>query len=199
MKLFTLAASASNTIQLNYCPETLLILSNAAPAKVQVRALGEGVILDLDATGAFLMRNIRDNKAIANNYKFRIADGLLVGKNIEIEVTAGAAQTVVYCYSTGEKGENYVVTERNTVLANTSQQFKKFFTLALSDFESGDMLTVEYADGTTQLLNEGIEIQSLCAETHQDILLLDNLEQDIRSVTHVPQSDTTVYIQRLKV
>ena len=199
MKLFSLAAGANNTIQLNYCPETLLIVSTVAPTKVQVRALGEGVVLDLDATGAGLMRNIRDNKEVAKNYKFRLADGLLVGKNIEIEVTAGAAATVVYCYSTGEKGENYVVTERNTVLANTSQQFKKFFTLALSAFAAGDMLTVEFADGTTQLLNDADEIKALCSETHSDILLLDNLEQDIRSVTHVPTANTTVYIQRLKV
>jgi len=145
------------------------------------------------------MRFIRDNKAIWTHWKFRLADGLLVGKNIEIEVEAGAAATDVYCYSTGEKGGNYVVTERNTVLANTSQQFNKFFTLALSAFAAGDMLTVEYADGTTQLLNDAEEIKALCAETHQDILLLDNLEQDIKSVTHVPTANTTVYIQRLKV
>lgn len=199
MKIFSISSGGNNTVQLNYCPETLLIKSTVAPAKVQVRALGEGVICDLDAIGATVMRNIRNNFSDNNYYAFRLADGLLKNKNIEIEVTAGTAATDVFVYSTGEEGSNYIITERNTVLANTSQEFRKFFALGLGAFNSGDQLTINYNSGVTQLLNNADEVKALASESHQSVLLIDNLEQDVSSVVVVPSVNTTYYVQRLKL
>jgi len=199
MKIFSVDAEDNKTLQLNYCPETLLIKSLDSPSKIQVRALGEGVICDLDATGATVMRNIRNNYSDGNYYAFRLADGLLKNKNIEIEVTAGDNSIEVFVYSTGEEGSCYIITERNTVLANTSQEFRKFFALGLGAFNPGDQLTINYNSGVTQLLNSADEVKALASESHQSVLLIDNLEQDVTSVVVVPTDNTTYYVQRLKL
>lgn len=200
MKIATIAASATTTVQLNYCPEYVLIKSTATPTKVQVRALGEGVICDLDATGVTLMSSIRDNKPDVTGYfKLRLSDGLLKNKNIEVEVTAGAASTDVFVFSTGELGSNYIVTERMTVLASTSNEFRKFFALGFGAFNTGDQVTVNYTSGLSQVYTSSDEIKALAAETTDDRLLIDNLEQDVSSVVVLPTSNTVYYVQRLKL
>lgn len=199
MKVLSIPASSTATKQLNFCPETLMIVSSEKPVKVQVRALGEGVICDLDATHLELQSNFRNNAQFGNVYTLQLADGLLKNKNIEVEITTGAATAEVYAYSTGEPGENFIITERTTILANTSQTFKKFFTLGLSALPANSQLTINYTSGETQVYTSIDEIKAIAAETHQPIAVIDNLNQDISSVVIIPTSQITVSLAKLKL
>lgn len=194
MLLGNSAANTLTTFRLPFCPETLLIVSAGVPQRVQVRALGEGVILDLDATGLPLVRNIRNNQQPTNHYSLVLADGLLKGKNIEIDVTSHASNaSTVYCYSSGNFGNNYVRTERVTILANTAYTFRKFFALGLSAVNNNDQITINYRSGLSQLLSAADELQSLAAERDFVRNTIDNLDGEIDEVTIVPTAQITVY------
>lgn len=196
MKLGVIAANATETFRLTYLPETLLIASTAAPAKVQVRILGEGVTHDNDSTGAVLLNQIRNNAEIANFWEYIIADGLLRGKNVEIEITAGNAATTVYGRS-NSSGSCPIYLEKNTILINTQQTFEKFFVLGLSAIGNNDRVTIEYIDGTTDELAAD-EIKLEFANNSQSKLVIDNLEQTIKKVTVVASQQITVYKMFLK-
>jgi hypothetical protein len=200
MILGTVLAGATGTFRLPYCPETLFITGAAVPARVQVRALGEGVILDLDAAGLTLLQGMRLNTNVATFYRLPLADGFLVGKNIEIDVTANAAQpAVVHEFSTGDKGTNYLLTERTTVLANTSQTFDRFFGLGLSAVNAGDQITVNYKSGLSQTFNAAAEIQALAIESNNQVLFIDNFDSEIVDVKVVPTAQITVYKVSYKI
>ena len=200
MKVLSIAGGATGTVQLNYCPEILMIKAATVPTKVQVRALGEGVVCDLDGTHLTALSNLRQNLVVGGYFAIPLADGILKKKNIEIEVTAAATtQTEVYVYSTGEAGENYIVSERNTILANTSQSFSKFFALALSDMPSGAMVTITYASKETQVFTHADEIKALALENNTEKLVIDNFEQDIKRVDIVTPSQITVSILKLRL
>lgn len=200
MILGTVLAGVTSTFRLPYCPETLFITSAAVPARVQVRALGEGVILDLDAAGLTLLQGMRLNNNVATFYRLPLADGFLSGKNIEIDVTANAAQpAVVHEFSTGDRGTNYLLTERTTVLANTTQTFNKFFGLGLSAVNAGDQITINYASGLTQTFNSAAEIQAIAIESNNQVLFIDNFDSEIVDVKVVPTAQITVYKVSYKI
>lgn len=194
MLLGSVTLNTNETFRLNFCPETLLIVSNNTPVRVSVRALGEGVIADYDATGLLALRNARENVTSSTYYKLPLADGLLKNKNIEIDVQAHASSAAtVYCFSTGLLGTGYIRTERTTVLANTSMEFRDFFQLALSAVNANDQITVNYIGGHTQVFNAADEIMSINCEVDSARLVIDNIDSSISSVIVVPTAQITVY------
>lgn len=197
MKIGSLLANATDTFRLTYMPEFLLVKSALAPAKVVVRSLGDGVTADADATGITLLNQPRFNKQVAGYWLLPLADGLVVGKNVEVEITAGNAAADVNVYS-NNTGKNFIITERNTVLANTAQSFKGFFFLGFSTIGANEQITAIFKDGTTQLLTAD-DIQILAAQFGQDKFLFDNLDQEFSRVDVVASQQLTVYKQYLKL
>jgi len=194
MLLGTVTQNTTATFRVNFCPEILLIVSAGVPVRVQVRALGEGVILDTDATGLALLKQVRKNKDVTNYYGLTLSDGLLKNKNIEIDVSAHASNAAtVYGYSTGREGTGYIMTERATVLANTSQEFRQFFGLGLSAINANDQITIHYKSGVSQVFSNGDEIKNLSADTGADVIWIDNLDGEIDRLTVIPTSNITVY------
>jgi len=197
MKIGSLLANATDTFRLTYMPEFLLVLSTAAPAKVVVRSLGDGVTCDLDAAGVTLLNQPRFNKQVADYWLIPLADGLVTGKNIEIEITAGNAATDVDVFS-NNTGRNYLISERNTVLANTSQSFKGFFFLGFSTIGANEQITAVFRDGTTQLLTAS-DVKMMAAQFGQDKFLFDNLDQEYSRIDVVASQQLTIYKHYLKL
>jgi len=194
MIIGTVAQNTTSTFRLPYCPETLLLVSAGLPVKVQVRVLGEGVIADLDGAGLTLVKQVRVNKDVANYYRVNIANGLIRNKNIEIDITAHATNAVVvHEYSTGNLGSGFVMTERTTVLANTAQTFENFFGLGISAVNANDQITIEYKSKLTQVFNSADEIKAVASEQNQDVLFIDNLDSEIKSVKIIPTAQIVVY------
>jgi len=197
MKIGTIPASSTGTINLTYLPEFLFFEAATTPTMLRVTVLGDGVICDLDANGLNAINGIDAVSRVANGILLRLSNGLIAGRNVEIVITnAVAAPLQVNGFSTA-KGSFYVQYLRQIVLANSGQTFRDFSLLALPAIAPTDTVDVNYQDGTSQRFNAA-ELRQLVGVnghqvTHPAVL---NMDGTVKAVTVIPAGQITAVLQR---
>lgn len=196
MLIGSMLASTTTVINLTWVPENLYFVAATVPTSLKVTVLGEGVIMDLDGAGILAMSNVRGISRVANAYLLPLANGVITGKNVEISFT-NAVAGVVSLYGYGErKGDMYIQTIRQSVLANSGATFSKFAVLAFPGIVAADTVDIRYHDGLTQryhrdeLLGMNMNDQDNTAS-----YLIDNLEGQITDVAIVGSAQTA-YLMR---
>lgn len=198
MKTGTIAGGigTSTTIQLSYCPEKIRFITTAAPTSLKVNVLGVGVICDLDANGIISFGKLNKIGTVLNGYEITLADGLIVGKNVEIIVTNGTAAAFdLYVDSNNVGGLGFVQSLRQTVFASTVFELNKFAVFGLGNIAASDQLDITWVDGTVQKV-EPAELPFLVQNYQNDtsVKAIFNFDFEIKSVRFIPSSNEVVYI-----
>lgn len=200
LKIGTLTTGAAvvTTIDLQYVPEKLFYVAATQLTGVKAEVLGEGVILDLDATGLTAQGKHRVIGAVTNGYILDLADGIITGKSLRLTFTNSAAQTPDI-YALGDNnGSIYIRTLKGTVLLNNNTPFSKFGALFLPSLAAGDKITITYEDGLVQIW-ERADIEAFSGFVQSSAAyVIDNLEGKIKNVQVLVAATQTVYITDFK-
>jgi hypothetical protein len=208
----TTGAAVVTTINTTYLPEFFSYTAATQLTGVKITVQGEGPIFDSDANG---LTHCGVNRLIGQNtntYTFRIANGLITGKNVIWEFTNSAAQTPVVYVDSWEKAgapngrigkpaarQMYLQLLRQAVLANSGQEFTDFQTLSLPSIAAADTVQILYNDGTNQQYNRADILAKLQYSQNviaTPIYTIDNLLGTISKVSVIAAAAQTAYIQR---
>lgn len=193
----TTGVGVVTTITLNYLPAYIYYIAATQLTGFKCNVAGDGVVLDLDATGLTAMNGIRRYGATANDNLISLADGFVPNKVTELSFTNSAAQTpAVYGFSM-KKGLAYVVTRRQTVLASSGQKFENFAYIGFSTIGATDEMTVEFRDGHTQKF-VAAEVLAWLSLLQNDVAAyaIDNLEGMIRYIHWIPTANAVAYVMK---
>lgn len=200
MKIGTLTTGAAvvTTIDLQYIPEKIFYVAATQLTSVKAEVLGEGVILDLDATGLTAQGKHRIVGGVTNGYVLDLADGIITGKSLRLTFTNSAAQTPDIFAFGDNAGSIYVRTLKATVLLNNNTTLQKFAVLFMPSLAAGDKVTVTYEDGLTQIWER--EDLNCTSGLYQNTpaYQIDNLEGKIKMVQVLVAATQTVYITDFK-
>jgi hypothetical protein len=200
MKIGTLTTGAGviTTIDLQYIPEKIFFVAATQLTGLKAEVLGEGVILDLDATGLTAQGKHRIVGPVTNGYVIDLADGIIKGKSLRLTFTNSAAQTPdIFAFGDND-GSIFIRTLKATVLLNTNTPFEKFACLFLPSLAAGDKITITYEDGTTQIWER--EDLNAASGLYQGVpaYQIDNLEGKIKQVQVLVAATQTAYITDFK-
>jgi hypothetical protein len=200
------------TINTTYLPEFFSYTAATQLTGVKITVQGEGVIFDGDASGLTHWGVNRLQGQFTNTYTFRIANGLITGKNVIWEFTNSAAQTpIIYADNwevagranprVGKQGgqRSYLQAIRQAVLANSGQDFDDFATLSLPSVAATDEINVLYSDGCQQKMNRAdvlAKLQFTQNVISTPIYMIDNFGQTIQKVSVIAGAAQTAYVQR---
>lgn len=199
----TVSASSTGTISLTYLPSIIHFDIGTVPTSLKVTVLGDGVICDLDGAGiAAASRRMRVGN-LADQYVIQLADGLVRGKNVEIEIANAHAGTLtVYGYSEAT-GSTYIRSMQQQALANSGIVLKDFTEVALPSMAAADELNIQFGTGkfsvTQKMALEDLKIESsFSTYTGDDVsdIRIQNENARIHSVNFIPDSTQQVYMFR---
>lgn len=199
MKIGVVASGVgvATTFQLAYCPEKIRFIAATAPQGLKVNVLGVGVITDLDAAGLLSFGRRRKISMPANGYEIPLADGLIMGKNVEITVINSAAVAFdLFVDSNNVGGLGYVECLRQTVFASSVFEASKFAMLGLGNVAAADSIDVTYADGTVQKVDPA-ELPFLVGNYQADsttVKVIDNIDNEVKSVRFIPAANEVIYL-----
>jgi len=185
-----------------YCPQFIYFVAATTPTGLRITPAGDSPIVDLDAAGLTQLSKLRLFGAPTNSYLIPIADGHMLGQNIEIIFTNSAAQTPnIYAISQCN-GSNYYVSIRQQILANSGADINKFAFLGLPSLAAGDSVTITYKDGLTLRYSRD-ELAGMLGLTQNDLTSgsgysIDNFDQNISKVNVITASTITAYILRVR-
>lgn len=200
MKIGTTGAiiATAYTFNLTFLPQYLYWSTAVAPTALKVSIFGDGVITDLDAAGVLFIQGLRMNGRVTNGYMIPMANGLITGKNVEIIYTTGAATAVDLYGISLRKGEVYIQCLRQTALASSGVQVKKFAALGLPNAATGDIINVNYADGLSQKVAfEELKatLQLYCNDVN-NMIGIDNVDAEISEVLFTPAATQIIHLVR---
>lgn len=199
--------AAGTQVNLSYLPQ--VILTDVLVTKLNVNALGLGVVLDLVDAG--LMRLIGEedsmvdvNAATVKLYAYYLANGLFGGQNVQLTV-ANATAVQMWAFSLN-KGNSLIQTTQQTVFANSGVTFTEFLNLYISTGATLlDAVNILWADGTSQNMSlyELVWLQRLTSNTNQTVsattanVVIDNTKGQILSLTYIPAAQRSVAVTKL--
>ena len=202
-KLGTIAAGVGTptTIQITYLPQFLTFKTATVPQAMNIRALGDGTVVDMDGNGLTEVNNFLTVGQISGAFTYQLSNGLIRGKNVEITITnATAAAFDIYGYST-KLGDSYCIMQRQTILANSGVDFEDFAYLAVEAPGADDDFNITFEDGHFE--NGTIEdIESLLQYSQNNvggIYLLDNTGQNIIKVNILPTAQRVAYLMQYQL
>ena len=120
---------------------------------------------------------------------------------VQVTTTAGESAEV-YALSL-QRGNTFIKTLIDTVVANQETRYNKFFRLGVAKggFSSTDIINLEFQDGTTQLIT-GEEIGGLgmlVYDNNQNNFLFNNVDQHYKAVRIQPTANLEVYVQKFLI
>ncbi len=197
MKIGTLAASTTTTINLTWLPQYIYFVASSTPTALKVTVFGDGVITDMAAPGALAFGSHRLIGYVANSFMIALANGIVKNKNVEITITNAVAAAVDVFGIVREEGDVYVQILKQQILAGSGADITDFSTLAVPDTAVGDKYTITFEDGTVHDFTF-TEIFAMMQFTQNELntYLIDNLDGEIRKVNFIPAATQTVYVQR---
>ena len=202
--LFSIAASATDTKSVAYCPEYIGFTIATVPTSFKIEVLGDGVVFSLDGTGLTNLNGIRLVGALpANTYVFHIADGY-IRKNANFSiVNATAAQLDIYGWSDSE-GNNFIVHEAAKAFANQDNEVPSpFIYSAFPSVNATDTFTVNWYNPVTRKVTNNTmtrkELEMYLAQVQQIAdtrYNIDNHAGRIVSLQLRPSADMSYYFTR---
>lgn len=196
MKAFTAPGGVATpfSFPLTFLPE-FLIFNNVVPlTSLKVEDQGDGVILDLDATGIGALKNFMFSGTVASTVCLVLADGIRLNRNITISGVTSAAGAIDFYTSGDKKGLSTVKSTKAAILANNPTVFEKFTALFLPSLAAGDKVYVDYNDGSTQIF-ELAELNQLSGH-YQNVpgVIINNVSSYISRVQVIAAAAQTAYL-----
>ena len=195
MKQYTAAGGAATPFSFNltFLPEFLFYATANALTSLKVEDQGDGVLLDLDATGIGAAKNFMATGVPTNGFLFRLADGTKLGRNITISGVTSAAGTVDFFCSGDTPGVSSFKYQKAAILANNPTVFDKFSALFIPSLAAGDRIIIDFASGLTQIFEreELAAISGLYQATTGYII--NNVGSYISKATVICASANTAY------
>jgi hypothetical protein len=191
----TTGAAVATTIDLNYLPANIMYVAATQLTSLTVNVAGDGIVLDVDATGLSSLASIRRYGYVANQYVIPLADGFIPNKVTTLTFTNSAAQTPIIYASNFRNGTAYFVTRRQKVLANSTVNFQNFAYLSINSPVTADDINVTFKNGLVQKFNFAEIPTWLGRYTNKvDVYSIDNLNNMIDNVQYIPSTDRTFYV-----
>lgn len=193
----TTGVGISTTINLQWLPQYIYYAAATQLTSLKVTVQGDGVILDLDATGLNDLSATRRFGNVTNGVMIPLADGIIKNKTVELAFINSAAQTpAIYGFSL-KNGRAYIQTLRETVLASSGTVVKDFAVLGFSTIAANDELTIKFRDGHVQRMT-GAEVLIWLSLVQNGVTYysIDNIEAIIEYVHFIPAANAVVYKTR---
>lgn len=200
----TTGAGVVTSANLTFLPERIWYAASTQLSGVKISIQGDGTVFDSDANGLTHVGLNRVIGQVTNGYVLTLGNSLFKNKNVLFEFTNSAAQTPVIYYDSDSQEKN----ERDRLFLQMAKvpllvggnDFVDFATLSLPSLASTDLLTINYADGTTQAGITRNDLQYKLGFTQNvvntPVYMIDNLDQRIKSVTVLATAAQTGYVQR---
>lgn len=202
MLLGAIPAAGVTTFTLPFVPQSIALANITTITALQVTVLGDGVILDLDAVGLTNLKNTRQQGVVTGYSEYILSNGVVKGKTCTITITNGATASTAYHSTFGDSKEAtlYFGTFKQTVLAGSGTEFKKFGVIGLGNSATTDYAIIQFGDGAIQRFEQP-ELKMLLAkfqavENNSNDNKIDNIDGWINSVTFYPTAQQTVYVQK---
>jgi len=197
MKQYTAAGGVGIAFAFNltFLPEFLFYATANALTSLKVEDQGSGVILDLDSAGCTAVKNYMVHGTVpANGHTFRLADGVIIGRNITVSGVTSAAGAVDFFCNGDNRGIAPFKYSKFAILANNPTEVKKFTALFIPSLAAGDRVIVDFTDGHTQIFEreELAALSSLYQLTSGYII--NNVNSYIDRVTITCAAANTGYI-----
>jgi hypothetical protein len=201
MKAYTAAGGVATAFSfpLTFIPE-FIIFNNVVPlTSLKVEDQGDGVILDLDATGIAALKNFMFAGTVANNVLLVLADGIRLNRNITVSGVTSAAGAIDFYTSGDNKGTATIKSTKAAILANNPTVFSKFTALFLPSLAAGDKVYVDYNDGSTQIF-EAAELSQLSGHFGNVTgIVVNNVSSYIKQVQVIAAAAQTAYLLSLLI
>jgi hypothetical protein len=207
--LFALPAASTTTQTVQFLPQYLIIPNGLNRVTgVRVSVLGESELINLQGiANVQALHQYRKIAAFNGVGTFPLiiplANGLIRGKNVQISVDVNAGAALVLHGASYGKGNVYVQTLQQTVLAQSGQLFDKFAALLIPGALPADTADVNFSDGGSDrwegnLLGAlSIVFQGAGDDSAPSTYpVIDNAMQLINSVTYIPSTNREVVLLR---
>jgi hypothetical protein len=193
----TTGAAVVTTFDLPYTPEFIKYTAATQLTGLRVEVYGQGVTIDLDATGLTALGKHRVMSIATNMYRIPVADGILKNKPCKLSFTNSAAQTPDIMVSGDNDGAFLIKAEKATVLLNTNSTFDNFAALFCPSLAAGDKVTTLYEDGLSQIdERDDLEGYAIMLQ-YTPAYYIDNLRGDVKNVSILVAATQTVYVVRV--
>lgn len=202
MLLGTATASTTSQFNLSYIPQYIEVSNITTISRIRVTALGDGIVLDLDAAGIAALANTRFQFVPTATKRLFLANGVVKGKNCVIEITNGATVANVYASSLADSKDAtlYFQAVFQKTFANTGTTFQRFSVLAFPSAAATDYFQVLFNDGTNTRVDlpelRAILAQFQAGDNTVNDQKWDNLDSWIQSVTAYVAADMNAYVQK---
>jgi hypothetical protein len=199
----TTGAAITTTFNTQYLPKYFSYTAATQLTGVKITIPGRGVIFDLDANGLTHIGVNRLQGQLTNTYTFILSNSFLSGLTVTWDFTNSAAQTPsIYVDNdqTVAPGQRLIMQSyRQTILANSGQNFENFATLSLPSMAAADTLNVFYNDSTQQPKTRQdllAQLQYTQNVINTPIYMLDNHQERVVQAQIAPTAQMTAYLQR---
>ncbi len=206
----SVGAGASNQIKLSYTPQFIGLIGSTGvkPSvdRITVTREGSDTLLNLDGKGFEVVSSqtvFGDIVSHTNSVSFiMLSDGYIDGP-CTVQVTTTAGNTAdVYAMSV-QRGNTFIKTLIDTVVANQETRYSKFFRLGIAQggLSNTDIINMEFQDGTTQLITveELTGLGFMIYDNENESVLFNNQDQAYKAVRIQPSSNVEVYVQKFLI
>lgn len=203
MKIGTIATGVgvATTINLQFLPQFLYWVDPVTPQALRVNVQGDGIVTDLDTAGINAINGMRLLDVPTNGKLIPLANGIVKNKNVEITFTNGVANTIdVYGISIANNGNVYMQSIKNSVIAASGVEIRKFAFLSLANAAATDIINITYQDGLTQLTALA-ELDPVLAMVESNVngtnvQAIDNFDGRIKVVQFTPTATQVIHVVR---
>jgi len=202
----TTGAGVVTSQNMNFVPERIWFSAGTQLTGIKVSVQEDGTVFDSSADGLTHIGVNRIIGQVTNAYVITLATGLMKNKNVLLEFTNSAAQTPIIYYDSDSTPKNvgndiplYLQMMKVPLLIG-GNDFTDFATLSLPSLAAGDSITILYKDGTIQANMSRADLQMIQGfkqtVVNTPIYMVDNLDQNIKSVTVNCLAAQTGFLQR---
>lgn len=196
MKQYTAAggAGAAFNFPLTFLPEFFYFNPAANQlTSLKVEDQGDGILLDLDTTGINAVKNFMTSGIVTNGVFLRLADGIILNRNVTISGVTSAAGAVDFFCSGDNMGKTPFKYTKATILANNLTAFTKFSALFLPSLAAGDRVYIEFNDGTQQIFER--EELNMLSGIYQNVVgyIINNVGSYIKKASVLAAAQQTGY------
>jgi hypothetical protein len=201
-KVLSIGALGTGQIKLSYTPQFVGIMSTGGVAtdvkNFVITREGSDTLVNTTGTGFQLLANsfTFDSESANHVLLIPVANGYVDGP-CTIEGTSALAGFDVYAFSLN-KGNTLIRSLVDTIVANQETRYSEFAKLCVSGLSSGDIITIELVDGTTQLMTfeEVAGLGSMIFNNVDDTVVFDNSSQNYKAVRIQPTANRTSFVTK---
>jgi len=203
MKIGTLTTGAAeNTWPLTFVPQALFYVAAVGQlTSLRIDSVDFGTVLNLDSDGLDAIAVAGHIDRVTNGYFIQIATGKLEDTKIDIvTLNAGAQTPTLFGLATG-RGDAFVQAVGQKALADSGITLSNFSRAYFPNAAAADIFNITFKDGLNYKWTRE-ELQAFLAISNDvlnasDDYLIDNSNQNIKSVQFIPAADQQIYVQRL--